>query len=65
MGISLRLKAEGCLQTVERRCLPKGQSASLLQHSFRTISVPSDQSRRSRLEEGQRSLEKNSKSSNC
>lgn len=44
--ISPRLKAEGCLQTGERSCLPKGQSASLLQHSFRTISVPPEQSRR-------------------
>lgn len=50
--ISPELKAEGCLQTGERCCLPKRQSASLLQHSFRTISVPPDQSRRRGLERG-------------
>lgn len=48
--ISPRLEAEGCLQTGERFCLPKGQSALPLQHSFRTISVPPDQSRRRRLQ---------------
>lgn len=48
--ISPRLEAEGCLQTGERVCLPKGQSALPLQHSFRTISVPPDQSRRRRLQ---------------